>query len=37
MRNVVAHGYGTLDADTTWDTIKEDIPALKAFCVEKLR
>ena len=36
MRNVVAHGYGTLDFDTTWNTIKEDIPVLKAFCLEKL-
>ena len=36
MRNVVDHGYGTLDIDTTWDTIKEDIPILKQFCVDKL-
>lgn len=32
MRNIVAHGYGSLDADTTWKTIKEDIPFLKEFC-----
>lgn len=37
MRNVVAHGYGSLDADTTWRTIKEDIPELKKFCLEKLQ
>ena len=37
MRNVVAHGYGTLDIDTTWETIKEDIPTLKAFCLKKLQ
>ena len=36
MRNVVAYGYGTLDADITWNTIKEDIPILKAFCLKKL-
>ena len=37
MRNVVAHGYGSLDADTTWRTIKEDILELKKFCLEKLQ
>ena len=36
MRNVVAHGYGTLDVDTTWSTIKEDIPVLKEFCKKML-
>lgn len=32
MRNIVAHKYGTIDSDTTWEIIKEDIPALKAYC-----
>lgn len=36
MRNIVAHGYGSLDSDTTWKTIKEDIPFLKDFCLRML-
>lgn len=32
MRNVVAHKYGTIDPDTTWEIIKDDIPALKKYC-----
>ena len=32
MRNIVAHHYGTVDYETVWDTIQNDIPALKAFC-----
>ena len=37
MRNIVAHGYGRLDAETTWNTIKEDIPILKEFCIKKIQ
>ena len=37
MRNIVAHGYGSLDTETTWNTIKEDIPTLKDFCIRKLK
>ena len=33
MRNVVAHAYADISFQTTWDTIKNDIPALKNFCV----
>lgn len=36
MRNVVAHDYLSLDIDRLWDTAKEDIPALKAFCLKQL-
>lgn len=32
MRNIVAHKYGTIDPDTTWEIIKDDIPALKQYC-----
>lgn len=32
MRNIVAHSYGTVDTDTTWEIITEDIPALKSYC-----
>ena len=32
MRNIVAHSYGTVDAETTWEVITADIPDLKEFC-----
>ena len=32
MRNIVAHSYGTVDSETTWEVIQDDIPRLKAFC-----
>ena len=30
MRNALAHGYFTIDLDTVWDTIKNDLPRLDA-------
>ena len=33
MRNIVAHNYGTVDSETTWEILTEDIPALKEYCV----
>ena len=32
MRNVMAHAYGSISVQATWETIQQDIPALKAFC-----
>ena len=32
MRNIVAHNYGTVDSETTWEIIQDDIPDLKAYC-----
>ena len=32
MRNIVAHSYGSVDPETTWEIITEDIPALKKYC-----
>ena len=32
MRNVVVHAYGSISVQTTWETIEQDIPVLKAFC-----
>ena len=29
LRHAVAHGYGALDFDIVWETIKNDIPNLK--------
>ena len=36
MRNVMAHAYGTISVQTTWETIEQDIPVLKAFCTSIL-
>lgn len=30
MRNRIAHGYFSLDLDTMWSTVKDDLPALLA-------
>lgn len=34
MRNIVAHSYGSVDPETTWEIITEDIPDLKRYCLE---
>ena len=31
-RNVVAHNYGKIDKEILWETIMNDIPALKEYC-----
>ena len=36
MRNLVAHHYGSMSRDVIWETVKSDIPALKAFCEEQM-
>lgn len=37
MRNLVAYNYGSMDREIIWETAKNDIPALKAFCEEQLK
>lgn len=37
MRNIVVHAYGSVSAQMTWETIEQDIPALKAYCDDILR
>ena len=34
MRNIVAHRYGTVDPEITWEIMQDDIPALKQYCIE---
>ena len=36
MRNVMAHAYGSISVQTTWETIKQDIPLLREFCDQVL-
>lgn len=37
MRNIVAHSYGSVDSETTWEIISSDIPTLKSYCMTTLR
>lgn len=34
MRNIVAHNYGSIDAEILWETIENDVPKLKEYCLE---
>ena len=36
LRNIVAHAYGSIDPESTWKTIEEDIPELKQYCTDVL-
>ena len=31
-RNIIAHNYGSVDAETAWEIVQEDIPALRLYC-----
>jgi uncharacterized protein with HEPN domain len=33
MRNIAAHHYGSFSVEFLWDTIENDIPHLREFCV----
>lgn len=32
LRSIVVHAYGSIKLDILWDTVTQDIPALKEFC-----
>lgn len=32
LRNIIAHNYGSIDKQTAWEIIHQDIPALKEYC-----
>jgi len=36
MRNIVAHKYGAIDPDITWEIVKDDIPTLRKYCTSIL-
>ena len=31
-RNFYVHAYGSIDVSSVWETLQQDIPALKASC-----
>ena len=37
MRNWIAHAYTEMDEETIWETAKNDIPNLLAFCEAELQ
>ena len=37
MRNIVAHSYGTVDSEITWEIIQDGIPELKTYCLQILQ
>ena len=36
VRNIIAHHYGSIDAEVTWDIITDDIPNLKTYCQQQI-
>ena len=36
MRNIVVHGYGSIELKVVWKTVLEDIPELEVFCRKQL-
>lgn len=36
IRNIIAHNYGVVDAETAWEIVKGDIPSLRRFCEAEL-
>lgn len=36
LRNIIAHNYGSVDVDTAWEIVHEDIPVLRAYCAEEI-
>lgn len=36
-RNIIVHNYGSIDAETAWEIVKDDIPALRRFCENEVQ
>ncbi len=36
LRNIIAHNYGSVDAETAWEIVQEDIPALRRHCEKEV-
>ena len=34
LRNIIAHNYGAVDAETAWEIVRTDIPSLRSFCLQ---
>ena len=36
MRNIAAHNYDSFDLQTLWNTVCNDIPALREYCLRSI-
>lgn len=36
LRNIIAHNYGSIDAETAWEIVETDVPAMRSFCEDSL-
>ncbi len=36
LEHIVAHSYGTVDPEITWEIMQDDIPALREYCEKVL-
>lgn len=36
LRNMIVHAYGKVDPDILWDTIENDLPELRQFCLKQV-
>ena len=37
LRNIIAHNYGSVDAETAWEIVQNDIPALRTYCENEMK
>ena len=37
LRNIIAHNYGSVDAETAWEIVQEDIPTLWQYCEKEIK
>ena len=36
LRNIIAHNYASIDAETAWEIVETDIPVIRDFCTDEL-
>ncbi|MBR1796251.1 DUF86 domain-containing protein [Candidatus Saccharibacteria bacterium] len=36
FRNILTHDYGKIDVERMWNTVNDDIPALRDFCAKQI-
>ena len=37
LRNIITHNYGSVDAETAWEIVEADIPALRTYCIRETK
>lgn len=36
LRNIIAHRYGSIQYDTIWEIIQNDLPLIRDFCLSQI-